>query len=300
MVITQVVLVILVAAAGTGWSAVDPSATSVVVGTAGWTMPIAPEHPGNSGKGLPPVRLAVAGDVGTGAPAEWATAELMDRAEESLEFDALLLLGDNAYPHGDPNRLGDTVFAPFAGVLDGGTSLLGVLGNHDVELGHAAGQMAALGMPWRWYTRTFGDLLLVVLDSTEPDSPQQLEFLRDALETSEETWKVVALHHPPYAAGSHGSDLPAREAFAATFADNGVDLVLAGHEHDYERSVPIDGVTYVVSGGAAKLRPTGEEAFTEFSASVLHFVTLDVWEDSLVVTAFFQEGVLDRFVLLPE
>ena len=64
-------------------------------------------------------RLAVAGDVGTGDAAEWGTAELMDAAEGSAEFDALVLLGDNAYPHGDPELLRQTVFDPFGAVLDG-------------------------------------------------------------------------------------------------------------------------------------------------------------------------------------
>ena len=81
------------------------------------------------------------------------------------------------------------------------------------------------------------------------------------------------------------------------FIEHGVDLVLSGHDHDYQRSVPINGVTYVVSGGAARLRATGQAEFTAFSASALHFVTLDVWSDRLVVTAFSRAGILDRVVL---
>ena len=284
-------------AAGTTWSLAEPAATSVVVGTVEWASPVAPAHPHDAGSGPPLTRIAVAGDVGTGSPAEWATAELMDAAEESAVFDALLLLGDNVYPHGDPDRLGETVFRPFADVLDGDTVLLGVLGNHDVTGDHASGQMARLGMPWRWYTQTFGDVLVIVLDSTQPESAEQLDFLRRELVDSNATWKIVALHHPPYSAGAHGSDMATRDAFEEIFVDHDVDLVLAGHDHDYQRSVLLGGVTYVVSGGAAKVRPTGQDAFTAFSASALHFVTLDVWDDRLVVTAFSQAGVLDRAVL---
>ncbi len=284
-------------ASGTTWSLAEPAATSVVVGTVAWAFPLAPANPHDAGSGVPSTRLAIAGDVGTGSPAEWATADLMDAAEESAAFDALLLLGDNAYPHGDPDRLIETVFRPFANVLDGDTLLLGVLGNHDVTGDHAAGQMARLGMPWRWYARTLGDVLVIVLDSTQPGSVQQLAFLRRELQASTAIWKIVALHHPPYSAGSHGSDIATRKAFEAIFVENGVDLVLAGHDHDYQRSVPLGGVTYVVSGGAARLRPTGREVFTAFSASVLHFVTVDVWDDRLVVTAFSRAGVLDRAVL---
>ena len=45
----------------------------------------------------------------------------MARLEDEDQFDALLLLGDNVYPAGDPAKLPATVFAPFAGVLDDGT-----------------------------------------------------------------------------------------------------------------------------------------------------------------------------------
>ncbi len=73
-----------------------------------------------------PIRLAVAGDVGTGGDAAYRTAEAMDRREAESEYAALLLLGDNVYPAGDPDQLGRTVFDPFAEVLDGDTRLLAV------------------------------------------------------------------------------------------------------------------------------------------------------------------------------
>jgi hypothetical protein len=53
-----------------------------------------------------------------------------------------------------------------------------------------------------------------------------------------------------------------------------VQLVLAGHDHDYQRSEPIGAVTYVVSGGAAKLRPANRAEFTEVAWSTHHFVDL--------------------------
>ena len=295
MVVAQFLLVGVLTAAGEVTSG-GGSSTSVVVGTAGWTLPRPPQHPAGEG-GQPDLRFAVAGDVGTGGAAEWRTAELMATAEDAFEFDALILLGDNVYPHGDPARLPDTVFEPFADVLDDGTDLIGVLGNHDVEENHALGQMAALGMPWRWYEQRYGEVHLIILDSTDPDSREQREFLRSALAASTATWKVVALHHPMYSAGSHGSDLETRAAFGDLIVDYGVDLVLAGHDHDYQRSKPVDGVVHIVSGGAAKVRPTGRAPFTAESAAEFHFVTLDVWGDQLVVSAFSQGGLLDSVVL---
>jgi hypothetical protein len=71
--------------------------------------------------------------------------------------------------------------------------------------------------------------------------------------------------------------------------------VLAGHDHDYQRSRPIAGVTYVVSGGGAKTRPSGRAAFTEQSWSALHYLEIDVWPDRLELRAVSQGGlVFDR------
>jgi len=93
------------------------------------------------------IRLAVAGDVGTGGSDEALTAAAMDTLEAQSEYDALVLLGDNVYPSGDPTKLQNAVFGPFAAVLDNGTQLLPVLGNHDVRDGNGESQATAIGMP---------------------------------------------------------------------------------------------------------------------------------------------------------
>ncbi len=245
----------------------------------------------------PVVRIAAAGDVGTGDRAEQETADAM-AALPGAPFDALLLLGDNVYPSGDPTRLPDTVFNPFRDVLRPGTALLGVLGNHDVSDGNARGQVHALGMPGRWYSWRSGPVEVFALDSTVPGNAEQLIWLRTALAQSTARWKIAALHHPPYSAGWHGSARGVRAAFEPLFDRYGVQLVLAGHDHDYQRSVPIDGVTYVVSGAGAKTRPTDRAAFTAVSWSTRHFLDIEVWGDRIEVQAVAHDGlVYDRFVL---
>ena len=247
--------------------------------------------------GQPLVRLAVLGDVGTGGAAEWATAGLVADIGTSDPFDGLILLGDNVYPNGDPDRLGATVFDPFEPVLSSGARLLPVLGNHDVRDGNGPGQVARLGMPGRWYAADVGGVLFVGLDSTQPEDARQLLWLEETLAASDAEWTVVAMHHPPFSAGFHGSNEDVREAFASMFERYGVDLVFAGHDHDYQRSVPIGGVTYVVTGAAAKTRPTDRASFTAASASIRHFVELGVWSDRLEVKAISQEGVFDTVVI---
>ena len=73
------------------------------------------------------------------------------------------------------------------------------------------------------------------------------------------------------------------------FERYGVQLVLSGHDHDYQRSKPINGVTYVVSGGAAGTRRTGSDSFTEVSFSWHHFVDLNVFHDRIVLRAVNQD-----------
>jgi 3',5'-cyclic AMP phosphodiesterase CpdA len=243
----------------------------------------------------PLYRIAVAGDVGYANDRAAKTGAAIAKAGP---YDALLLLGDNVYPAGDPARLPVTVFEPFKPVLDTGARLLAILGNHDVKDGHTDAQVAALGMPGRWYSEVIGDVTFVALDSNEIHNPEQLAWLEQTLAAATTTWKVVALHHPPYSAGYQGSSLEARAVFSPLFERYGVELVLSGHEHDYERSVPINGVTYIVSGGAADTRRSGREEFTAASVSWHHFVDLNVFADHLLIRGVNQSGrVFDQVTI---
>ena len=247
---------------------------------------------------LPALRIAVAGDVGDSGRRLAATADAMARVVDDDAFDVLLLLGDNVYPSGDPAELPSTVFEPFAPVLDGGAELLAILGNHDAPDGDA--QLATLGMPGHWWSEERGDVLLVGLDSNQPDDPEQLAFLEEVLRTSTATWKIVAVHHPPYSAGYQGSDEDTRRSFVPLFERYGVRLVLSGHDHDYQRSKAINGVTYIVTGAAAGTRRTGKADFTEVAFSWHSYVELGVYPDRLVGRVMNQDDrVADQWLLLP-
>jgi 3',5'-cyclic AMP phosphodiesterase CpdA len=247
----------------------------------------------------PELHLALAGDVGDSGSRLRSTAATVARIDDVQPLDGLVLLGDNVYPSGEPARLRDTVFTPFADVLDH-VPLFAVLGNHDVKQGHAAGQVTALGLPGRWWAHDFGDVLLIGLDSNLADDPAQRHWLAETLAGATERWRIVVLHHPPYSAGYQGSDLDARRAFVPLFERYGVQLVVSGHDHDYQRSNPINGVTYIVTGGAAGTRRTGADAFTAVSFSWHHFVELAAFGDRLVIRAVNQDRrVADEAVLHP-
>ena len=246
----------------------------------------------------PVLRVGVAGDVGDSGSRIDATAAAMAAIANGDPFDALLLLGDNVYPSGDPAGLAGTVFDPFAAVLDEGAELLTILGNHDEP--NASGQIDALGMSGRWWSRQLGDVLLIGLDSTQTDDPQQVAWLRATLRDSTATWRIVAVHHAPFSAGYQGSNEPVRTTFVPVFEQYGVQLVLSGHDHDYQRSEVINGVTYIVTGAAAGTRRTGEAGFTAVSFSWHSYVELGVYPDRLVGRVMNQDNrVADEWVLRP-
>lgn len=257
------------------------------------TSPYVPFDP------APTTHLVAVGDTGDSGHQLEATADaIAELSDSTTRYDALLLLGDNVYPDGDPARLAPTVFEPFATTLAQGTQLLAILGNHDVKKGHGDAQMEALGMPGRWWATRIADVLIVGLDSNQIDNPAQLQFLDESLTATDAPWRIVLLHHPPYSAGYQGSNLKARTAISPIVERHHVQLVLSGHDHDYQRSVPINGVTYVVSGAGSGTRRTGEESFTAESFSWHHFLDMSVFADRMVIRAVGQDRrVADEFVL---
>jgi 3',5'-cyclic AMP phosphodiesterase CpdA len=248
---------------------------------------------------MPRLRIAVAGDVGKRGRHGPAIAAAVARAGAERPYDVLLLLGDNVYPKGDPARLDATVFEPYGPVLDAGAELLAILGNHDVMRGHGPEQLRRLGQIGPWWSRELGDVLIVGLDSTRVDDPTQRAWLEDTLRDATARRKIVAIHASPYSSGYQGSNLRVREHFVPLFERYGVQLVLSGHDHDYQRSHVVNGVTYVVAGGASTTRRAGRAPFTAVSFKWHHFVDVGVFEDHLVIRAVNEDlRVADRVRLV--
>ena len=250
--------------------------------------------------GRPDVRIAVAGDTGTGTTHQWRTARTMFLQSQTRRYDALLLLGDLVYPSGDASLVRRVVTGPFSSLLTGGTELVPVLGNHDYQQGEQQQILAALDRRSPWYVERVGSVRVIALDSNRVSDAAQTLWLRKVLATPQPvgTWTIVAMHHPAYSAGAHGSELEVRRTWGELFARYEVPLVLSGHDHDYQRSAPQDGVTYVVSGAGAKVRAVGEEPFTAVSSAQLHYLDLLVYDERLVGRAVAQDGqLIDTFTI---
>jgi hypothetical protein len=250
------------------------------------------------------------GDNGSGGRQALAVAERMALTYQTAPFGLVALLGDICY-YGNFRRRFDTVFRrPLGPLLDAGVGFELAIGNHDAALHFSdegldaiEAELELLGTPGRFYTTSHGPVDFFYLDSSVPGlygprASEQLEWLDDALASSTNQWKVVALHHPPYSSGVHGSTPGAQERLVPLLSRHHVDLVLSGHDHDYERVEPQDGVTYVVSGGGCKTTRVGRSAFTAVAERTLHFLHVDVVDDRLTGTCVRDDGtVADRFTL---
>lgn len=149
------------------------------------------------------------------------------------------------------------VFAP---LLNQGTRLLPVLGNHDYMSGEQAAILTATGREASWYVDTVGVVRVVVLDTEQIDNPAQTTWLAETLASPTDAARtIVVMHKPAFSAGVHGSDENIQRQWVPLFEQYDAPLVLAGHDHDFQRSGPINGVTYIVSGGAATLRDAGQD-----------------------------------------
>jgi hypothetical protein len=226
-------------------------------------------------QGTQKVHFAAVGDFGTGGTQEKQVADAM----LALHPELFLALGDNAYASGTEAEFQNNLFAPMAGLL-AEVPLFPSVGNHEYVTNQAQPYVDNFYLPTnnalgseRFYSFDWGFIHFVSLDSncalgmSGPDKctlAAQKAFVEEDLAASRAAWKIVFFHHPPFSSGEHGSQLTMRREFGPLFEKYGVDLVLTGHDHNYERSYPMKGdsvastggIPYLVVGsGGATLRP---------------------------------------------
>jgi regulation of enolase protein 1 (concanavalin A-like superfamily) len=252
-----------------------------------------------SGSGT--VRFIAFGDSGTGSVEQRRLAALM----EQDTFDLSIHTGDVVY--GSVTGVGDATFRTFNDwfflVYERWlrrSAFFPSLGNHDSRAStqHGFAYLATFVLPpnggspqfpdhaERYYSFDYGPVHFIALDSELAfEDParraEQLAWLDADLSATSQPWKVAYFHRTPYSAGTHhGSNLAIRAEFSPVFERHGVQLVLAAHDHLYERTKPWpetrpahERVTYVVSGGGgAPVYPAGVAEWTAYSASRHHYV----------------------------
>jgi predicted MPP superfamily phosphohydrolase len=246
-----------------------------------------------------PMRVWVLGDAGTAGPTginanQTAVRNAYSTFSGGQYTDLILMLGDNAYNDGTDAEYQNAVFNMYGSFLRQ-SNLWSTIGNHDTAQSTnpnvatlpyfniftlpAAGEAGGLASGTeKYYSFDFGNIHFVCLDSMTTNRAvdgAMLTWLASDLAANTKPWIIAFWHHPPYSKGSHNSDtetplIEMRQNALPILESYGVDLVLSGHSHSYERSKLIGGhygpsttlsADMIKDGGSG--RPSESGAYTK-------------------------------------
>ncbi len=235
------------------------------------------------------------GDHGEAVADQLSIARLLE--EQSPEL--VIHTGDIIYLAGQPASFDALFFQPYAATL-ARVPFFCTLGNHDVISKKGEPTLAEFPYPPnengnRYYSFDAASVHFACLDSNEPvkmKSPSdfaataQGKWLAADLAAARTKWRVVFFHHPLYAVTTirRYEQAAMRAALERLLDEAGVDLVVCGHEHYYDRTVRArrekkddDGIVHVVTGGGGAPLAAGEpDALTACYAGRFHLTRFDV------------------------
>lgn len=183
---------------------------------------------GGSSTAAVPVHFIGAGDIAVKGGKQGQTANLI----ASLNPTAVFALGDTVYPDGQPSGY-TTLYAPTWGRFKAITDP--VPGNHEYHTPNAAGYFGYFNVP-SYYRTTVGSWDVYALNSQVPhgSSSPQVRWLTQQLAAHPTACIIGMWHTPRWSSGKHGSS-PGMQPFVNALLKAHADIVLNGHEHNYER-----------------------------------------------------------------
>ena len=289
-----------------------------------WTFRTAPESGARD-----TLRVLLFGDSGWGSEGQIGLARRMDR----MQWDLAIHVGDIAYYDGSESDFTDRHFRVYSRMMTR-TPFFPSVGNHDVRADGGESYDRAFDWPeavagTRFYAFRWNAVLFLALDTSSHTEDvrslgegrgRQYEWLEQTLQAAQTDpsvkWIVVYGHHPPYShavgISGHGPPYGIRTNLPPLFDRYGVDLMAAGHDHHYERTVAISngrpvpdgcGPVYIVqgAGGASRYaRDVGSSPFSAFASREYSFTELLFVGDRLYGRTIGVDGATqDAFTILP-
>jgi uncharacterized protein (TIGR03437 family) len=269
-----------------------------------------------------PVSFLVLGDSGDGSSHQLAVT--LQMVTEQPNF--VVHVGDIAYESGTYNEFTANYFEYYK-TLQRRACFFTIAGNHEYYTQNSAPYLALHAPPTgtvpnldrgKYYSFDWADMHFAALDANLLDpqfadaQARMLAWFDNDLAQSQALWKIVFWHQTPYPIFHHIDDpldIASRALLVPILERHGVQLVLAGHEHNYQRSKPMrggvpvpigtGGTVYMVSGGGGgALHPVVPESFLDWEASVWHYLRVSVDSQKLTVQAIGTDGKeFDRLVL---
>lgn len=265
------------------------------------------------------LKFAVIGDSGTGGNHQKLIAGQMLAFHRNHSWKFILMLGDNVYEDGDPKHF-DKKFKDIYRKLK--VPFHATLGNHDRRTARGRLQVEddAFGYVGKQDEYEFHEgpqidgkrlARFICLNSgawkEKEDLPGREKSLDKRLSKSPDYhWNFVFFHHPIYSfthsksplglligRWGHGSNKKLREIWEQRFIDGGIDIVLSGHDHFYQKiRKQKGGIHYFVSGGGGKIRKgiRKKHPQVEFGKVTHHFLHFEVSEREVRFAAVDEDG----------
>jgi hypothetical protein len=216
-----------------------------------------------------PTRIWAIGDFGNGSCQQrWVRdAYYADSIGKRTNF--IMTLGDNAYPEGSDDEYQTKVFEVYP-TLFRNTEICSIFGNHDTEYtGGKPPYFEIFNLPTHgelggfpsgdmgYFSYDYGNIHFIALSEGPEGVPTTKTYLNQAtsdmvtwlkqdLAGDQRDWTIAYWHQPPYSKGTHDSDIEDDMMAFHQFVNpvleqGGVDLVVCGHSHSYERSYLLNG-----------------------------------------------------------
>ena len=247
-----------------------------------------------------PFKFAVWGDNRTDILSHTAVAQAIAKAEPDIAIN----VGDVVTEGGKYEQWGPEYFIPISAFARNVPTFIAI-GNHEKDA-HWFYDFVSQPGNEDWFSVDYGNAHFTIYDSNKdytPGSPQ-FKWLKNDLkspEAQQATWRFVFKHHPEY---SEGWDKPGYQGepmmqhfLMPLYEKNKVDIVFAGHTHDYEHGL-LKGVYYIITGGGGAGLDTFQQDFPHITVykSEHEFCLVEINGNKLKLTAIKPNGeIIDSF-----